>query len=168
MNKNFKYIIYVVVILLISVWVKNKFMNQQEYTLSIIKPDATSRNLTNEINQLFTNGNLKVVAQKEIILTSEQAEAFYAEHKDRPFFSGLVEYMTSGPVVVQVLTGKDAIAQNRKIMGATNPDNADLGTIREKFGESVERNSVHGSDSPESARREISLFFNYDEVTKNH
>jgi nucleoside-diphosphate kinase len=142
-------------------------MNQEEYTLSIIKPDANSRNLTNEINKFFTDEGLRIVAQKEITLTRAQAEEFYAEHKNRPFYNSLVEYMISGPVVVQVLAGKDAVAKNRQIMGATNPDNAEPGTIREKFGESLERNSVHGSDSLESAKREVYFFFTEDEVAQN-
>ena len=144
----------------------SNFMNHDEYTLSIIKPDATTRNLTNEINEYFVSNGLRVVAQKEITLTKEQAEEFYAEHASRPFYDSLVSYMTSGPVVVQVLAGKDAIATSRKIMGATNPANAEPGTIREKFAESLERNSVHGSDSEASAKKEIGFFFNYDDVTK--
>ena len=140
-------------------------MDRDEYTLSIIKPDATSRNLTSEINQYFINNGLRVVEQKTTTLTRDQAEEFYAEHKARPFYNDLVEYIISGPVVIQVLSGKGAIAKNREIMGATNPANAAPGTIREKHAESVERNSVHGSDSTESAKREISFFFNYDEVT---
>ena len=144
----------------------NKYMNRDQYTLSIIKPDATSRNLTSKINQYFIDNGLRVVAQKTITLTRDQAEEFYAEHKARPFYNDLVTYMISGPVVVQVLAGKDAIAKNREVMGATNPANAAPGTIREKFAESIERNSVHGSDSAEAAKREISFFFNYDEVTK--
>ncbi len=141
-------------------------MNHDEYTLSIIKPDATSRKLTSEINQCFIDNGLRVVTQETITLTRAQAEEFYAEHKARPFYNDLVEYMISGPVVVQVLAGKDSVAKNREVMGATNPSNAAPGTIREKFAESVERNSVHGSDSAEAAKREISFFFNYDEVTK--
>ncbi len=166
MNSAFKYTIYIISILIITIWTVSKYMNHDEYTLSIIKPDATSRNLTSEINECFTNDGLRVVEQKTIALTSAQAEEFYAEHKARPFYNDLVTYMISGPVVVQVLAGKDAIAKNREIMGATNPANAAPGTIRAKFAESVERNSVHGSDSAESAKREISFFFNYDEVTK--
>lgn len=137
-----------------------------EYTFSIIKPDATARGLTNDINQLFIDAGLRVVVQKDLTLTQEQAEQFYAEHSARPFFASLVEYMTSGPVVVQVLAGENAIARNREIMGATNPANAEPGTIRAEFAESIERNSVHGSDSPEAAKREISFFFDYEAVTK--
>lgn len=137
-----------------------------QYTLSIIKPDATSRNLTADINKFFTDKGLTIVAQKELLLSKEQAQNFYIEHKDRPFYDGLVEYMTSGPVVVQVIKGKDAIMKNREIMGATNPENAEEGTIRKQFAESLERNSVHGSDSEKSAKREISFFFDYDEITK--
>lgn len=166
MNSAFKYTICIISILIITIWTVSKYMNHDEYTLSIIKPDATSRNLTSEINECFTNDGLRVVEQKTITLTRVQAEEFYAEHKARPFYNDLVTYMISGPVVVQVLAGKDAIAKNREIMGATNPANAAPGTIRAKFAESVERNSVHGSDSAESAKREISFFFNYDEVTK--
>ncbi len=166
MNGAFKYTIYIISILIITIITVSKYMSPNEYTLSIIKPDATSRDLTDEINQYFINNGLKVVAQKTITLTSAQAEEFYAEHKSRPFYNDLVKYMISGPVVVQVLAGEDAIAKNREIMGATNPANAAPGTIREKHAESVERNSVHGSDSAESAKREISFFFNYDEVTK--
>ncbi|MCH9753855.1 MAG: nucleoside-diphosphate kinase [Alphaproteobacteria bacterium] len=136
-----------------------------EYTLSIIKPDATARNLTGDINKFFTDKGLKVVAQKELTLSEEQAKNFYLEHKERPFYDGLVSYMTSGPVVVQVLAGENAIAKNREIMGATNPENAEAGTIRKEFAESLERNSVHGSDSETSAKREIEFFFDYNEIT---
>jgi nucleoside-diphosphate kinase len=130
-----------------------------QHTLSIIKPDATKRNLTGAINQRFEDAGLKIVAQKRIQLTRAQAEGFYAEHSERPFFNDLVEFMISGPVVVQVLCGEDAIVKNRDIMGATNPANADEGTIRKDFAESIEANSVHGSDSAESAAREVSYFF---------
>ena len=130
-----------------------------ERTLSIIKPDATRRNLTGKINARFEENGLRIVAQKRIQLTREQAEGFYAVHKERSFFGDLCEFMTSGPVVVQVLEGEDAIAQNRKIMGATNPANADEGTIRKDFAESIEANSVHGSDSAENADKEIRYFF---------
>lgn len=139
----------------------------KQYTLSIIKPDATARNLTNEINQIFTKNNLQIAIQKKMTLSEEQAKNFYIEHKDRPFYMDLVHYMISGEVVVQVLAGEDAIAQNRKIMGATNPKDAAEGTIRAKYAESLERNSVHGSDSPKSAKREITFFFDYDELTAN-
>ena len=139
-----------------------------EYTLSIIKPDATARNLTADINNIFMNNGLEVVAQKEMTLTEKQAQDFYIEHKDRPFYGELVEYMTSGPVVVQVLAGKNAIAKNREIMGATNPQNAEEGTIRKLFAESLSRNSVHGSDSEKAAEREIDFFFDYNEVTNKN
>ncbi len=130
-----------------------------ERTFSIIKPDATRRNLTGKINERFEAAGLRVIAQKRIRMTQQQAETFYAVHKERPFFNGLVSFMTSGPVVVQVLEGENAIARNREIMGATNPANAAPGTIRKDFAESVEANSVHGSDSPENAATEIAYFF---------
>ncbi|MEE8202238.1 MAG: nucleoside-diphosphate kinase [Alphaproteobacteria bacterium] len=130
-----------------------------ERTLSIIKPDATRRNLTGRINARFEEADLAIIAQKRLHLTRGQAERFYAVHAERSFFSDLCSYMSSGPVVVQVLEGEDAIARNREIMGATNPANADEGTIRAEFGETVEANSVHGSDSPETAEAEISFFF---------
>jgi nucleoside-diphosphate kinase len=135
-----------------------------ERTLSIIKPDATARNLTGKINTFFEDAGLRIVAQKRIRLTSEQAEGFYAVHKERSFFGELCEYMCSGPVVAQVLEGENAIAKNRKIMGATNPANADEGTIRKAFAEDVQANSVHGSDSPENAAIEINYFFSDIEV----
>jgi len=135
-----------------------------EYTLSIIKPDATERNLTKEINQMFLDNDLEIIAQKEMTLSRDQAEQFYLEHKERPFYVDLVSYMISGPVVVQVLSGKDAIAKNREIMGATNPANATEGTIRKRFAESIDRNSVHGSDSPAAAAREIAFFFDDEEL----
>ena len=130
-----------------------------ERTFSIIKPDATRRNLTGKINARFEENGLRIVAQKRIWMSRQQAEAFYAVHKARPFFDGLCAFMTSGPVVVQVLEGDNAIARNREIMGATNPANAAAGTIRKDFAESIEANSVHGSDSPENAAIEISYFF---------
>jgi len=130
-----------------------------ERTLSIIKPDATRRNLTGEINARFENAGLKIVAQRRLHLKRQQAEGFYTVHKDRSFFNDLCEFMCSGPVVVQVLEGESAIAKNRELMGGTNPVNAEEGTIRKDFGESVEANSVHGSDSPETAAVEISYFF---------
>lgn len=133
-------------------------------TLSIIKPDATKKNLIGAIDARFEQAGLRIVAQKRILLTRAQAEMFYAEHKEKAFFDSLCEYMSSGPVVIQVLSGEDAIAQNRKVMGATNPANAEIGTIRRDFGESIEHNAVHGSDSPESADREISFFFNKLEI----
>jgi len=135
-----------------------------ERTLSIIKPDATARNLTGKINTFFEDAGLRIVAQKRIRLTSEQAEGFYAVHKERSFFGELCEYMCSGPVVAQVLEGENAIAKNREIMGATNPANADEGTIRKAFAEDVQANSVHGSDSPENAAIEINYFFSDIEV----
>ncbi|MSO98204.1 MAG: nucleoside-diphosphate kinase [Rhodospirillaceae bacterium] len=128
-------------------------------TFSIIKPDATRRNLTGKINALLEEGGLRIVAQKRIHMTRAQAEAFYGVHKDRPFFGSLVSFMTSGPVVVQVLEGENAVARNREIMGATNPANAAPGTIRKTFAESIEANSAHGSDSPENAAIEIAYFF---------
>ena len=130
-----------------------------ERTLSIIKPDATRRNLTGKINARFEEAGLRIVAQKRTWMTRTQAEAFYGVHKERPFFKSLCTFMTSGPVVVQVLEGDNAIAKNREIMGATNPANAAPGTIRKDFAESIEANSVHGSDSPETAATEIGYFF---------
>ena len=135
-----------------------------ERTLSIIKPDATRRNLTGKINARFEDAGLRIVAQKRIQLTSAQAEGFYAVHKERPFFGSLCEFMTSGPVVVQVLEGENAVAKNREVMGATNPENADAGTIRKDFAESIEANSVHGSDSAENAAFEIAYFFAQTEI----
>jgi len=135
-----------------------------ERTLSIIKPDATRRNLTGQINARFEKAGLRIVAQKRIYMTREQAEGFYAVHKERAFFGDLCDFMSSGPVVVQVLEGENAIAGNRDIMGATNPANADDGTIRKNFGESIEANSVHGSDSPENAAIEIAYFFSQTEI----
>jgi nucleoside-diphosphate kinase len=131
----------------------------RERTFSIIKPDATARNLTGAINQRLETAGLRIVAQRRARLTRAQAEGFYAEHKARPFFDSLCTFMTSGSVVLQVLEGEGAIAKNRETMGATNPANANPGTIRKDFAESVERNSVHGSDSPASAAREIAYFF---------
>ena len=135
-----------------------------ERTLSILKPDATARNLTGRINAKFEEAGLRIVAQRRIRLTKPEAEAFYAVHRERPFFAGLVEFMTSGPVVVQVLEGEDAIAANRRIMGATNPKNADPGTIRAEFAEDIERNSVHGSDSAETAATEVAFFFSNEQI----
>lgn len=135
-----------------------------ERTLSIIKPDAVSRNLIGEIESRFENAGLKIVAARMIHMTQEQAEGFYAEHRERPFFPDLVGFMTSGPVIVQVLEGENAIAQNRDLMGATNPKEADAGTIRADFAETIDANAVHGSDSPESAEREIAYFFNDSEI----
>ena len=130
-----------------------------ERTLSIIKPDATRRNLTGQINARFEQAGLRIVAQRRVRLTLEQAQGFYAVHRERAFFDDLCGFMISGPVVVQVLEGEDAIAKNREIMGATNPANADDGTIRKDFAESIEANSVHGSDASETAVQEISYFF---------
>ncbi len=130
-----------------------------ERTLSIIKPDATRRNLTGKINQRFEDSGLRIIAQKRLILNRRQAEQFYAVHRERGFFADLVEFMTSGPVVVQVLEGDSAVALNRDIMGATNPAAAAPGTIRKDFAELVQANSVHGSDLHENARNEIAFFF---------
>ena len=136
-----------------------------ERTLSIIKPDATRRNLTGRINAKFEEAGLRIVAQKRLQLTEAQAGAFYAVHKERPFYKDLVSFMTSGPVVAQVLEGERAVAKNREVMGATNPANAAEGTIRKEFAESIEANSVHGSDSPENAAAEIAFFFAGIEIT---
>ena len=130
-----------------------------EKTFSIIKPDATARNLTGQIIARFEEAGLRIVASKRIHMSREQAEGFYAVHKERPFFNDLVSFMTSSPVIVQVLEGDNAIARNREIMGATNPADADAGTIRKDFAESIEANSVHGSDAPETAAEEIKFFF---------
>lgn len=134
-------------------------------TLSIIKPDATRRNITGKINAMLEQAGLRIVAQKRLRLTKDQAERFYEVHKERPFYQSLVEFMTSGPVVVQVLEGEDAVRLNRKVMGATDPKEAEDGTIRAEFGESIEANSVHGSDSDDNAKREIAFFFSGDEIT---
>ena len=136
-----------------------------ERTLSIVKPDATRRNLTGEINARFENAGLKIVAQRRLLLNRQQVEGFYSVHKDRSFFNDLCEFMCSGPVVVQVLEGESAISKNRELMGGTNPVNAEEGTIRKDFGESVEANSVHGSDSPETAAAEIAYFFSAMDIT---
>ncbi len=133
-------------------------------TFSIIKPDATRRNLTGAVTAKLEEGGLRVVASKRIQLTKEQAEGFYAVHSERPFFNDLVAFMTSGPVVVQVLEGEDAVKRNRDIMGATNPADAAEGTIRKTFAESIEANSVHGSDSEENAAIEIAYFFKPEEI----
>ena len=135
-----------------------------ERTLSIIKPDATKRNITGKIIQKFEDGGLSVVAQRRLLLTQEQAEGFYSVHKERPFYNDLVRFMTSGPVVVQVLEGENAIQRNRDIMGATNPEEADNGTIRKEYALNIEANSVHGSDSEENAAIEIAFFFDEDEI----
>jgi nucleoside-diphosphate kinase len=135
-----------------------------ERTLSILKPDATRRNLTGAINDRFEKAGLRIVAQKRLRLTTETAGQFYAVHKERPFYHDLVSFMSSGPVVVQVLEGEGAVAKNRDIMGATNPANAAAGTIRKDFAESIEANSVHGSDSAETAAQEIAFFFSGMEI----
>ena len=135
-----------------------------ERTFSIIKPDATRRNLTGAITQKLEEAGLRVVASKRIRMSQEQAEGFYGVHRERPFFADLVSFMTSGPVVVQVLEGENAVARNREVMGATNPANADEGTIRTTFAESIEANSVHGSDSQENAKIEIDFFFKPEEI----
>ena len=133
-------------------------------TLSIIKPDATKRNITGKIIQKFEEGGLSVVAQRRILLSREQAEGFYSVHKERPFYNDLVSFMTSGPVVVQVLEGENAIQRNREIMGATNPEEAEKGTIRAEYALNIEANSVHGSDSEENATIEIAFFFDQGEI----
>jgi nucleoside-diphosphate kinase len=135
-----------------------------ERTLSIIKPDATKRNITGKINSRFEEAGLKIVAQKRIYLSRREARLFYAVHKERPFFDELVEFMVSGPVVVQVLEGKSAIAKNREIMGATDPKKADKGTIRADFAASIGENCVHGSDGPDTAKDEIKFFFSDIEI----
>ena len=135
-----------------------------ERTFSIIKPDATRRNLTGAVTKMLEEAGLRVVASKRIRMSREQAEGFYGVHRERPFFGELVEFMTSGPVVVQVLEGEDAVKRNRDVMGATNPENADAGTIRKELAESIEANSVHGSDSDENAATEIAFFFSEDEI----
>ena len=133
-------------------------------TFSIIKPDATRRNLTGAVTKMLEDAGLRVVASKRIQMTKEQAEGFYAVHKERPFYGELVDFMISGPVVVQVLEGEDAVKRNRDVMGATNPADADEGTIRKAYAESIEANSVHGSDSEENAKTEIAFFFDEDEI----
>jgi len=135
-----------------------------ERTFSIIKPDATRRNLTGAVNAKLEEAGLRIIAQKRIHMSLEQAEGFYEVHKERPFFGELTEFMSSGPVVVQVLEGEDAVAKNREVMGATNPQEADPGTIRKEYALNIGENSVHGSDSPENAASEISYFFKDDEI----
>ena len=135
-----------------------------ERTFSIIKPDATRRNLTGKVTAMLEEAGLRVVASKRIHMTKEQAEGFYGVHRERPFFNDLVSFMISGPVVVQVLEGENAVAKNREVMGATNPANADEGTIRKAFAESIEANSVHGSDSLDNAKIEIDYFFSPAEI----
>jgi nucleoside-diphosphate kinase len=136
----------------------------RERTFSILKPDATERNLTGAINAMIEKAGLRIVAQKRIRITREQAERFYGVHKDRPFFGELVSFMTSGPVVVQVLEGENAIAKYREVMGATDPSKADPGTIRKVHAKSIGENSVHGSDAPETAAKEIAQFFSENEI----
>ena len=133
-------------------------------TFSIIKPDATRRNLTGAITKMLEEAGLRVVASRRIRMTRDQAEGFYGVHRERPFFNDLCTFMTSGPVVVQVLEGENAVSRNREVMGATNPAQADEGTIRKAFAESIEDNSVHGSDSEENAKIEIDFFFKPDEI----
>ena len=135
-----------------------------ERTLSIVKPDAVAKNIVGKIYERFESAGLRIIACRMTHLNREQAEAFYAVHKERPFYQELVEYMTSGPVVVQVLEGEDAIQKNRKVMGATNPEEADAGTIRADFAESVQANAVHGSDGPDTARTEIAFFFDKNQI----
>ena len=138
-----------------------------EKTLSIIKPDATSRNITGQVNSIIEKSGLKIIGQKRIKLTKETAGKFYEVHKERPFFQDLVSFMVSGPVIVQVLKGENAVALYRKVMGATNPQEAEVGTIRKEFALSIEANSVHGSDSIENAKKEISFFFSETEIFKD-
>ena len=133
-------------------------------TFSIIKPDATKRNLTGSINQIIENNNLRIIAQKRIKLSINEAQNFYSVHKDKPFFNDLIEYMTSEPVVVQVLEGENAVIKYRDVMGSTNPENAEPGTIRKEFALNIQENSVHGSDSEENAKIEIDFFFKEQEI----
>jgi len=135
-----------------------------ERTFSIIKPDAVAKNIIGEIYSRFEKGGLRIVAARMLHLTREQAEGFYAIHRERPFYKDLVEFMTSGPVMVQVLEGENAILKNRELMGATNPQDADPGTIRADFADTVDENAVHGSDAPETAQQEIEFFFSADEI----
>ena len=135
-----------------------------EMTLSIIKPDAVAKNVIGKIEQRFEDAGLKIVASKMLHLSIEKAQGFYAEHEGKPFFNALVEFMTSGPVIVQVLAGENAIMLNRELMGNTNPKEADAGTIRADFAESIDANAVHGSDSPVSSKREIAYFFESTEI----
>ena len=137
-----------------------------EKTFSIIKPDAVGNNVVGKILQRFEENNLQIIASKMIHLTKEKAEGFYSVHKEKPFFTNLVEFMTSGPVIIQVLEGENAILKNREIMGATNPDEAAQGTIRKDFAKSIDENAVHGSDAPETAAAEIAYFFNDNEICK--
>ena len=139
----------------------------KEKTLSIIKPDATNRNITGKINSKFEESGLKIIGQKRILLSKKRAEDFYEVHKERPFYNDLVNYMTSGPVIVQVLMGNNAVIKNREIMGATDPKEAKEGTIRKQFALSIEANSVHGSDSLENAQKEIDFFFTDEELIES-
>tara|TARA_B100000575_G_C22745513_1_gene445332 strand:- start:107 stop:526 length:420 start_codon:yes stop_codon:yes gene_type:complete len=136
-------------------------------TFSIIKPDATKRNITGAINKIIEENNLVIVAQKRIKLSKNKAEGFYAIHKDKPFFNDLIDYMTSGPVIIQVLKGENAVENYRKIMGATNPENAEKGTIRKEYALNIQENSVHGSDSESNAEIEINYFFDESEIINN-
>ena len=135
-----------------------------DQTFSIIKPDATKRNITGSINKVIEESGLRIIAQKRIKLTNAQAESFYAVHKEKPFFRDLIEYMTSEPVIVQILSGENCVEKYRSIMGATNPQNAENGTIRKLFALNVQENSVHGSDSADNARIEIDFFFKQEEI----
>ena len=145
---------------MISFWKENKKQN----TLSIIKPDATKRNITGSINKIIEDSGLRIVAQKRIKLTNEEAKDFYNVHKERPFYDDLIKYMTSEPVIVQVIQGENAVTKYRSVMGATNPQEATKGTIREIHALNIQENSVHGSDSKENAEKEINFFFTRDEI----
>ncbi len=135
-----------------------------ERTFSIIKPDATKRNITGAINQMIEKNNLRIIAQKRILLSKEKAEGFYDVHREKPFFSDLIEYMTSEPVIIQILEGKNAVMKYREVMGATDPSKAETGTIRKEFALNIQENSVHGSDSKDNAEIEINYFFNEEEI----
>ena len=135
-----------------------------ERTFSIIKPDATKRNITGAINQMIEKNNLRIIAQKRILLSKEKAEGFYDVHREKPFFSDLIEYMTSEPVIIQILEGKNAVMKYREVMGATDPSKAETGTIRKEFALNIQENSVHGSDSKDNADIEINYFFNEEEI----
>ena len=135
-----------------------------ERTFSIIKPDATKRNLTGSINKIIEENNLRIIAQKRVKLTREMAEGFYFIHKEKPFFNDLITFMTSEPVVIQILEGENAVEKYRNVMGSTNPDNAEIGTIRKEFAINIQENSVHGSDSIENAKKEIDYFFSDNEI----
>ena len=135
-----------------------------ERTFSIIKPDATKRNITGAINHIIEKNNLRIIAQKRILLSKEKAEGFYDVHREKPFFSDLIEYMTSEPVIIQILEGKNAVMKYREVMGATDPSKAETGTIRKEFALNIQENSVHGSDSKDNAEIEINYFFNEEEI----